>query len=160
MWVPATSHSGFPPSQIGLCCVGPSCQQLRRRYNEPAKTSAMLPRALRHCRTDSQCPHLSADLTTDSDSVAQRCRHHIRGICVNQRRVRGGSNGVARLLDPWHRGIKPVPAWVFLLNTLLVSAASSGKPCGRGGVNWTPEEKLRRVPAPHRGQGTGLHTSR
>jgi hypothetical protein len=101
-----------------------------------------------------------ADLATDSDSVAQRCQHHIRRICVNQRRVQGGSNGVTRLLDPWHRGIKPVPAWEFLLNTLLVSAASSGKPCGWDGVNWTPEEKLRCVPAPHCGQGTGVHTSR
>ena len=37
-WVPATSHSGFPPSPFGLCCVGPGCQQLREDLGDaPAR---------------------------------------------------------------------------------------------------------------------------
>jgi hypothetical protein len=37
----------FPPSPLGLCCVGPGGQMLRRRCNDPVKTAARLTRTTR-----------------------------------------------------------------------------------------------------------------
>ena len=53
---------------------------------------------------------ISSDPSLCSDSVAQRCQRHIRGIRVNQRRIWGRSNGISMLAsrDPWRFSLHPL----------------------------------------------------